>query len=98
MINGKIRTKAHITGEKAIKFIQNEILPETWVSREITPDYGIDLDVELFDYENDRCITLGEHIFFTSKRNRISNIWKLYRRERYKSYKIPVRSIGIKFS
>ena len=26
MINGKIRTKAHITGEKAIKFIQNEIL------------------------------------------------------------------------
>ena len=67
MINGKIRTKAHITGEKAIKFIQNEILPETWVSREITPDYGIDLDVELFDYENDRCITLGEHIFLQVK-------------------------------
>ena len=52
---------------KCIKFIQNEILPETWVSREITPDYGIDLDVELFDYENDRCITLGEHIFLQVK-------------------------------
>ena len=49
MINGKIRTKAHITGEKAIKFIQNEILPETWVSREITPDYGIDLITKMID-------------------------------------------------
>ncbi len=27
-------------------------------------DYGIDIDLELFEYENGSCITLGEHLFF----------------------------------
>ena len=66
-INGKLRTKAQVIGEKAVRFIQNEVLPENWVSREFTPDYGIDLDVELFDYEDGKCVTLGEHLFLQVK-------------------------------
>ena len=58
MVEGKIRTSQHITGDRAVKIIKDRILPPEWVVREMTPDYGIDLDVELFDYENDKCVTL----------------------------------------
>ena len=67
MAEGKIRTSQHITGDRAVKIIKDRILPPEWVVREMTPDYGIDLDVELFDYENDKCVTLGEHIFVQAK-------------------------------
>ena len=30
-------------------------------------DYGIDIDLELFDYEENICVTLGEHIFLQVK-------------------------------
>lgn len=66
MNNGKIRSKQHILGDKAIKFLY-DVFPDAWVIRQLDPDYGIDLDVELFDYEDDKCITLGEHVFFQVK-------------------------------
>jgi hypothetical protein len=31
------------------------------------PDYGIDIDLELFDYEENVCVTLGEHVFLQVK-------------------------------
>lgn len=67
MTNGKIRNINHIIGEEGVKFICNEVIPSEWVVRTMTPDYGIDLDVELFDYEDGECVTLGEHIFFQVK-------------------------------
>jgi len=67
MANGKIRSKSHITGDRAISMIKDSILPPEWVVRDMNPDYGIDLDVELFDYEDDKCVTLGEHIFIQAK-------------------------------
>lgn len=67
MANGKIMDQNHIIGEKAVRFIQSSILPPEWVVRTMNPDYGIDLDVELFDYEDGKCITLGEHLFLQVK-------------------------------
>lgn len=67
MANGKIMDQNHIIGEKAVRFIQSNILPDEWVVRMLNPDYGIDMDVELFDYENGKCTTLGEHLFFQVK-------------------------------
>lgn len=67
MPNGKIMAPNHIIGEKAVRFIQSNILPPEWVARTMNPDYGIDLDVELFDYEDEKCITLGEHLFLQVK-------------------------------
>lgn len=66
MENGKIRHSNHMIDARAIQFLQN-IFPVEWVARTIQPDYGIDLDLELFDYENDQCVTLGEHVFLQVK-------------------------------
>ena len=64
---GKKRPKQHILGEKGICILR-ELFPDEWVSREYMPDYGIDLDVELFEkIEEDMCITKGEHILFQVK-------------------------------
>lgn len=67
MANGKIMDPNHVIGAKAIQFIKGNILPPEWVVREMYPDYGIDLDVELFDFENQSCVTLGEHLFLQVK-------------------------------
>lgn len=66
MENGKIRHPNHMIDSRAIQFLQN-FLPVEWVARTIQPDYGLDLDLELFDYENEECVTLGEHIFLQVK-------------------------------
>ena len=66
MANGKIRHHNHMIDSKAIQFLQNN-LPSEWVSRQIHPDYGIDLDLELFAYEGEKCVTLGEHVFLQVK-------------------------------
>lgn len=66
MENGKIRHPNHMIDSRAIQFLQN-LLPIEWVARTIQPDYGLDLDLELFDYENEKCVTLGEHIFLQVK-------------------------------
>lgn len=66
MINGKIRHPNHIIDQKACRFLQ-EIFPSEWVQRSITPDYGLDIDLELFDYEDDICTTLGEHVYLQVK-------------------------------
>lgn len=62
-LKGKRRVEAHITGEKAVRILK-EIAPDNWVIREYTPDYGIDLSIELFDKNY---ITKGEHILFQVK-------------------------------
>lgn len=66
MVDGKIRHQNHMIDSRAIQFIQNK-LPVEWVTRQMHPDYGIDLDLELFGYENEKCVTLGEHVFLQVK-------------------------------
>lgn len=66
MADGKIRHKNHIIEDKTYRFLQ-DLFPAEWVQRKLTPDYGIDIDLELFEYENDDCVTLGEHIFLQVK-------------------------------
>lgn len=66
MTNGKIRHPNHIIDQKACRFLQ-DTFPSEWVQRTITPDYGLDIDLELFDYEEEKCTTLGEHVYLQVK-------------------------------
>ena len=45
---GKTRPMSHIKGEQGVKILK-EIFPASWVVREYSPDYGIDLDVKTSD-------------------------------------------------
>jgi len=42
-------------------------LPAEWVLRQYQPDYGIDFDVEVFDYDGTDLVSLGEHFFVQLK-------------------------------
>ncbi len=65
---------AHIIGNEAIQIL-NSCLPKHWTIRPYVPDYGIDLDIEMFkpvdgsdgsaNYD-----TLGEHLFAQVKGTR----------------------------
>ena len=66
MNRGKKRTMSHIKGEQAVNLMK-KYFPDSWVAREYTPDYGIDLSVELFNQYGNDYITMGEHIFFQVK-------------------------------
>ena len=66
MATAKKRPVAHIQGEQGVNILKS-YFPPSWVVREYTPDYGIDLSVELFEECDDGFITSGEHIFFQVK-------------------------------
>lgn len=66
MANGKVRTESHIIDQTAIRILQSK-LPKEWVTRELTPDYGLDLEVEIFEKENDKIVTLGERLYIQVK-------------------------------
>lgn len=66
MVKGKIRAEAHLIDQKAINIIKNK-LPVEWVVRELNPDYGLDLEAELFQKEDDRVVTLGERMYIQVK-------------------------------
>ena len=61
---GKKQPTAHTIGRRAVDLLKS-FFPELWVVREYVPDYGIDLDVELFS--EDTRMTLGEHVLFQVK-------------------------------
>lgn len=62
--NAKKRPDAHTIAEQAVNLFK-QLLPRQWAVREYVPDYGIDLDVELFSESSQR--TLGEHILVQIK-------------------------------
>lgn len=65
----KQRHVNHINGDKGIDIVMRS-LPEHWVTRVITPDYGLDLHVEVFepDPQDPRSSnTLGEHFYVQVK-------------------------------
>ena len=66
LAEGKIRDTNHIVEAKSLLFLQS-VLPIEWVQRKMEPDYGIDIDLELFEHEDGVCVTLGEHVFFQVK-------------------------------
>ena len=72
MSRSKRKPEAHIIGEEAVRIIR-DLLPAHWTVREYHPDYGIDLDVELFDESgkdkngNSFYDTFGEHVFLQVK-------------------------------
>lgn len=64
---GKKRPEQHIIGESGVSVLK-DIFPKEWAVREYMPDYGIDLDVELFeDLGKGIYRTLGEHVLFQVK-------------------------------
>lgn len=68
----KRRPESHIIGEEAVKIVKTR-LPIEWTIRELTPDYGIDLEIELFEKSDSKgnsnisYDTLGEHLFVQVK-------------------------------
>lgn len=66
MINGKVRSESHLIDQEAILMLRRK-LPREWVVRELSPDYGIDLDVELFEKEEEKIVTLGERLYIQVK-------------------------------
>lgn len=64
---GKRRSENQIIGESGIDILRS-LFPKEWVIREYTVDYGIDLDVELFEEcHNGVYTTKGEHVLFQVK-------------------------------
>lgn len=82
MGNGKKRSFAHIKGESGVAILK-EHFPKEWVVREYTPDYGIDMSVELFAPYDTGYITTGEHIFFQVKATDTLEIMNLSVSPRY---------------
>ena len=76
MADGKIRDEKHIIEAKSLLFLQS-VLPVEWVQRKMEPDYGIDIDIELFDYEKNVCVTLGEHVYMQVKGTTAPNYAKI---------------------
>ena len=66
MSQGKQRSKLQITGDRAVGILKN-LFPTEWIIREYSPDYGIDLAIELFEKFDDNYITTGEHVYFQVK-------------------------------
>lgn len=65
----KQRHANHKKGEQGVKLVAGAF-PDDWVVRELTPDYGLDLHVEVFqpDTRNPRnSNTLGEHFYVQVK-------------------------------
>jgi len=88
MSRTKRKPAAHIIGERAVKLVKN-MLPEEWSIRELVPDYGIDLNVELFEKTKskdkgvDTYDTLGEHLFVQVKGSELIKTQKLTVKPRY---------------
>jgi Domain of unknown function (DUF4365) len=71
----KKRPTSHLVDAAGVALLEST-LPREWVIREYRPDYGIDFDVEVFDYtEAGELVSLGEHFFVQLKsRSRVAPI------------------------
>ena len=65
----KRRTSTHIM-ESPSKELFKSLIPTEWVIRELSPDYGIDLSIEVFEFIDGKrkiCETLGEFLYVQLK-------------------------------
>lgn len=67
-MKAKQKSPSHLIESKSLKIIE-EIIPDYWTIRNVYPDYGIDLSIEIFnkDDASNNYITSGEHIFIQAK-------------------------------
>lgn len=80
----KQRQVRHITGDQGVDLVRRK-LPDSWVVRDIYPDYGLDLHVEVFEtdlYDLESANTLGEHFYIQVKTAKEINIEKITVRSR----------------
>lgn len=71
----KKRVRQHIMEDRSIQIVR-ALLPEQWVIREYKPDYGIDLQLETFEYtdrEKSTATTLGETLYLQVKSTEVVN-------------------------
>lgn len=74
--------------------IVSSILPDYWTIREYKPDYGIDLEIELFESKiiDDKKVydTLGEHLFIQVKgtENIDFSTFTIHERKNVEKYKV----------
>lgn len=101
MAEGKIRATSHIVEEKAYRFIQNT-LPIEWVQRPISPDYGLDIDVELFEEKSGEYVTLGEHVLLQVKGTEVARYGtikpigtRIFTKKELEDAEIPVLKFSI---
>jgi hypothetical protein len=86
----KKRPPAHLIDDAGIKLLKDNLAPE-WVPREYKPDYGVDFDVELFDYDSTgELVTLGEHFFVQLKTTNAASVISRSVSPRYNVEKFPV--------
>lgn len=85
----KERAKSHLNEEKS-RTIFRQALPTEWVFRDYSPDYGIDLSIELFSEINGKYYTQGEHIYIQLKSIENPIAKKMQISARYNIEKSPV--------
>lgn len=102
MNRSKRKPESHIIGEEAVKIVKRQ-LPNEWTVRELTPDYGINLDIEIFNKtspqgKNSETFfdTLGEHLFVQVKGKKQIQKKKLKITKRHNIEKFPL-SRNIKY-
>lgn len=66
MMIGKERASSHLNEEKSFEILK-QMLPIEWVFRKYTPDYGIDFSIELFEQNDGKYYTQGEHLYIQLK-------------------------------
>jgi len=91
MSEGKKRNRSQIIGERAVGILK-ELFPIEWVVREYTPDYGIDLSVELFEEYKNNFITTGEHVYFQVKGTEKLKRGKFKVKERFNVEKVNIET------
>ncbi|MBP1325483.1 hypothetical protein JOF28_000715 [Leucobacter exalbidus] len=65
----KQRQRRHISADSGVDIVKRK-LPRSWVVREMSPDYGLDLHVEVFGpdpTDPESANTLGEHFYIQVK-------------------------------
>lgn len=86
----KFRPKQHIMENTSIQLIK-WVLPKEWVIQEYTPDYGIDLRIEIFeDIKGNGIEALGEFVLAQVKSVGKTNIEKIQIRTRENIAKGPL--------
>lgn len=91
----KERAKSHLN-EKYSRELLKRQLPLEWVFREYSPDYGIDLNIELFSETNGKYYTQGEHIYIQLKSVEKAKILKYKIIERCNIEKLPLPGYEVK--
>ena len=90
MAHRKLRVNQHIMEDDSIQIIKRK-LPKEWVIREYTPDYGIDLKIEIFEPVNDfQFEALGEFIFAQVKSVRRTETYKIKVKSRANIAQFPL--------